>query len=95
MKLVSVKRATRPTKKYTAVFSDGQRQKSVSFGAAGYDDYTTSHDTAQRDRYRQRHAKDLLLRDPTKPGYLSYYLLWGPSTSLQDNITAYKKRFNV
>jgi len=30
-----------------------------------------------------------------KPGYLSWYLLWGDSTSLQQNIKDYKKKFNL
>ena len=29
-----------------------------------------------------------------KPGYLSFYILWGDSTSRQQNIKAYKKRFS-
>ena len=77
-------------KKYDAVFEDG---KVVPFGAAGMDDYTKTGDKEQRERYRTRHAKDLKTNDPQKPGYLSYYLLWGDSTSLTANLTAYRKRF--
>lgn len=58
------------------------------------DDYTKTHDEAQRERYRARHAKDLL-GDPTRAGYLSYYILWGNSTNLRQNIQAYKKKFNL
>jgi len=59
------------------------------------DDYTLTHDKDQRDRYRQRHEKDLETRDPTKAGYLSYYLLWGDSTSLQSNIQKFKQKFHL
>lgn len=59
------------------------------------DDYTLTHDKDQRDRYRQRHKKDLETRDPTKAGYLSYYLLWGDSTSLQSNIRNFKQKFHL
>ena len=75
--------------------TDTGRTRRVHFGARGMDDYTKTHDTEQRTRYRTRHAKDLKTGDPTKAGFLSYYILWGDSTSLQQNISAYKKRFNL
>ena len=71
------------------------KEKKVSFGAKGYTDYLLSKDKERRDRYRKRHAKDLKTGDPTRAGYLSYYLLWGDSTSLQQNIKSYKKRFKL
>jgi hypothetical protein len=58
------------------------------------DDYTLTKDKEQRARYRSRHKKDLKTGDPTKAGYLSYYILWGDSTSVRTNISSYKKRFN-
>jgi hypothetical protein len=78
--------------KWVATFKDG---KSVSFGAKGADDFTLTRDKEQRQRYRARHEKDLRSGDPQKPGLLSYYLLWGPSSSLSANIKAYEKRFKV
>jgi hypothetical protein len=59
------------------------------------DDYTLTHDKDQRERYRKRHEKDLQTRDPTKPGFLSYYILWGNSTSRQQNIQAFKRKFHL
>jgi hypothetical protein len=75
--------------------TDTGRTKTTHFGASGMDDYTISKDKEQRERYRTRHKKDLESNDPTKAGYLSYYILWGDSTSRQANISAYKKRFNL
>jgi hypothetical protein len=96
MKLLSVKQSTKADKKLMATFeNDNGRTKTTHFGASGMDDYTKTHDKAQRDRYRTRHAKDLQTGDPSRAGLLSYYLLWGDSTSLQTNIAAYKKRFNL
>lgn len=96
MRLVSVSHSSAKGKKYTATFeSSSGRTKRVSFGAAGMDDYTKTHDTEQRARYRERHAKDLETKDPTRAGFLSYYLLWGPSTSLHQNVAAYKRRFHL
>jgi len=96
MKLLSVKPSTKANKKYMATFeNENGRNKTTHFGASGMDDYLHTKDKAQRDRYRTRHAKDLQTGDPSRAGHLSYYLLWGDSTSLQTNIAAYKKRFNL
>jgi hypothetical protein len=96
MKLLSITKSSKPDKKLVAKFeTDGGRTKSVHFGAAGMDDYTKTKDVEQRARYRQRHAKDLTTGDPSKAGYLSYYVLWGNSTSMKTNIAAYKKKFNL
>ena len=69
-------------------------RKIVHFGSAGMDDYTITKDKEQRDRYRTRHKKDLETKDPTRAGYLSYYLLWNKET-LTESIKDYKKRFNL
>ena len=95
MKLIEVVKSSVDGKKWTAIFDNDGRKKSVSFGARGYEDYTQHHDKVRRDLYRKRHAKDLLTHDPTKPGYLSYYLLWGDSTSLSTNISSYKRKFKM
>jgi len=96
MKLLSVGPSTKADKKLMAKFeTDTGRTKTVHFGAKGMDDYTKTHDKEQRTRYRTRHAKDLTTRDPTKAGFLSYYILWGDSTSLQQNISSYKSRFHL
>jgi len=79
-----------------AVFTkDNGRTKTTHFGSAGMDDYTLTKDKEQRKRYRTRHQKDLQTKDYTRAGYLSYYILWGNSTSRKENISAYKKRFNL
>jgi hypothetical protein len=94
MKLVSVKPATNGKNKYTATFlKDNGRTKTTNFGAKGMDDYTLKHDKEQRERYRSRHKKDLTTKDPTRAGFLSYYILWGDSTSVQENIRAFKQKF--
>lgn len=96
VKLLSVKPSTKPEKKYDAKFStDAGRTKTTSFGARGMDDYTKTHDEEQRERYRDRHKKDLASRDPTSAGHLSWYLLWGESTSLMKNLRDYRRKFNV
>lgn len=103
MKLISVKPSDKKEKKYVATFClcEGEskccdkKKKKVHFGSKGMDDYTITKDKEQRERYRTRHKKDLETKDPMRAGYLSYYLLWGDSTSLQQNIKDFKKRFNL
>jgi len=85
--LMRLYRANDGKHKWVAEFKDGTHTR---FGAVGMDDYTLTHDKEQRDRYRTRHKKDLETGDPKRAGYLSYYILWGNSTSLNANLTAYK-----
>ena len=94
---VNITDSTNPKKKLMAVFynDDGKKIKTTHFGQAGADDYTITNDKDQRTRYRIRHKKDLDTNDYTKAGYLSYYILWGSSTSLNENIKKYKKKFNL
>jgi hypothetical protein len=89
MKLI---RANDGKHKYIAEFKDGKR---TPFGSAGMDDYTLTHSKEQRERYRTRHKKDLETNDPKRAGFLSYYILWGDSTSITANKRAYENRFNV
>ena len=96
MKLLSIKTSTKPDKKLMAVFeTDSGRTKTTHFGSKGMDDYTLTKDKEQRKRYRERHKKDLETNDPTRAGYLSYFILWGDSTSRKENIKDYKKKFNL
>ena len=96
MKLLLVKKSVKADKKYMAIFElDDGRKRVTHFGAKGMDDYTLTGDKNQRRRYRARHERDLRTNDPTRAGYLSYYLLWGDSTSLKENIKKYKKMFKL
>jgi len=96
MKLVSVKPSDREGKKLVAEFlMDNGRTKHTHFGAVGYTDYTKGASDETRDHYRARHKKDLQTNDPTKAGFLSYYLLWGDSHNLQTNIASFKRKFHL
>lgn len=96
-KLLSINKSINKNKKLSAVFENKKtkRTKTVHFGSLGMDDYTITKDKEQRERYRKRHQKDLKTNDPTRAGYLSYYILWGDSTSRKTNIASYKKRFKL
>ena len=92
--LTAVTKSNRKDKKYMAEFLDGTR---VHFGGAGYDDYTTFPAGVRDEKrrlYRLRHAGDKL-NSPRSAGALSWYLLWGESPDLSENIRAFKKLFKV
>ena len=94
VKTLVIRKSTKEGKKLMAIFTKPNgRTKITHFGEAGADDYTLTKDKERRRLYRERHKKDLATNDPTRAGYLSYYILWGDSTSRQNNIKAYKKRF--
>ena len=93
--LVKIVKSTKPEKKLMAVFKNKKtgREKTVHFGDATMSDYTKHKDKDRRENYRSRHEKDLNTGDPMRAGFLSYYILWGSSTSQRESIKAYKKRF--
>ena len=95
MKLQSVVRAGDGTHKWKATFirEDG-RKKTTYFGAAGMQDFTLTGDEEQKTRYRDRHRKDLITNDPTRAGFLSWYLLWNKPT-LKASIADFKRQFNL
>jgi len=95
MKLIRIEESPITGKKWRAIFRDGDKKIHTDFGASGYKDYTQHHDTDRRRLYRERHQKDLATRDPTRAGYLSYYILWGDSTDIRNNILSYKKKFSL
>ena len=96
MKLLRVEKSPKPEKKFRAFFQlDSGREKHTDFGSSGMDDYTLTKSKEQRERYRSRHQKDLQTNDPTRAGYLSYEILWGPYTSMDSNIQYYRQKYNL
>jgi hypothetical protein len=91
MKLISLSKANYPHK-FVATFSDGTM---TPFGNQEYLDYTQHHDKKRRELYRIRHKKDLDTKDPTRAGYLAYYILWGDSTDVATNLRNYRRQFNL
>lgn len=90
-----IKKSDKAGKDYMAIFTkETGRSKTTHFGDSNLDHYTSGASKEQRTRYRARHKKDLRTNDPTRAGYLSYYILWGESKSMRENIKSYKKRFN-
>lgn len=90
VRIIRLEEAEDGKHKWKAFFDDGT---STQFGQKGAEDYTMHRDKERRERYRTRHKKDLETGDPRRAGYLSWYLLWGVSTSLRKNVQEYNKLF--
>lgn len=84
------------TKKYDAHFFDqlNAKKRIISFGAAGYSDFTIHKDEERKKRYLLRHSMRENWKDPLTPGALSRWILWNKSL-LQESIDDFKKRFNL
>ena len=97
VKLV-VSNSDKKDKRFKAVFTyDGGKTRTTHFGLKNpkKGTYLDHKDKTIRKNYRARHKQDLKTGDYTRAGYLSWYILWGNSTSRRENISAYKKRFNL
>ena len=75
-------------KRLCATLSNG---KKYNFGLDGGQTYLDHHDLHKRSNYRTRHyhnPRETKLLENLTPSnsVLSYYLLWGPHTSLEANI---------
>tara|TARA_R110000782_G_scaffold21114_4_gene56972 strand:+ start:2866 stop:3156 length:291 start_codon:yes stop_codon:yes gene_type:complete len=93
---MTIEKGTGKNKKFKAIFSDGEKKiKTSQFGDDRYSDYTIHKDKERRTKYRSRHKGNLSKTDYMSPAHLSYYLLWGDSTSLNSNIKKYKKMFKL
>ena len=97
MELVSIKKDTDGKHKLVAVFKNKEtgRSKTTHFGAAGYTDYTLSKDKEKRERYLQRHKSREDWNNPITAGSLSRHILWGDTTSVAENIKAFKSKFKL
>jgi hypothetical protein len=102
MKLEKVVKSDAKNKKFTAIFCMckgeskccDKEKKKVHFGDNRFEDFTMHKDTKRRENYRSRHASGKNAKADT-PNALAYHILWGDSTSLQENIKSFKKKYNV
>ena len=93
IKIIKIKKLKKGKKKYCIEFKKGDKKITRKFGARGMSDFTIHNDVKRRDRYIKRHKKDLKTNDPTRPGYLSMYILWNKKT-FKASLADYKKRLN-
>jgi hypothetical protein len=95
MKLLKITVSKNSKKRYSAHFKkDDGKIKVVSFGSPDHDNFTIHKNEKRKRAYLARHKKDLRTNDPTRAGYLSYYLLWNKPT-LRQSIQDFKQKFNL
>ena len=78
---VELAKSTNPNKKFDAVIHEpGARERKVSFGQRGAEDYTKHGDEDRRQRYLARHKPREDWNDYNKAGFWSARLLWNKPT---------------
>jgi hypothetical protein len=106
-RLCRIEKSANPKKKFDAIFREkdcpckakesvecGRKEKVVSFGAAGMDDFTITKDEKAKELYLKRHKKNEDWNDPMSPGALSRWVLWN-LPDLKDSVLDFKKRFKL
>ena len=75
---VVIKKSHNPKKKYDAIING---TKTISFGAAGYSDYTIHKDDKRKESYIQNHSKeDWTRQNVASAAWLSRWILWEKKT---------------
>tara|TARA_R110000868_G_scaffold77752_1_gene222478 strand:- start:53 stop:361 length:309 start_codon:yes stop_codon:yes gene_type:complete len=89
----------RAKKRFRILIKEGDIERSFDFGLQDGQTYTDNGDKAKRDAYRKRHyankkEKELIDNLIPSPALFSYYLLWGDSQNITENIIALEKLVN-
>jgi len=96
MPRIKLMKSDKPEKKWKVIieYREGQRTRTIHFGASGYTDYTKGATEQQKTNYRNRHRKEANQAFDTA-GRLSYDILWGTTRNVRTNFTAYKRKFKL
>lgn len=84
-------------KKLAAVlYRGGRKEKTVNFGAAGMEDYTTHRDPERKERYLARHRsrENWGASGVTTPGFWARWILWS-EPSLPAAIRETSRKFGL
>ena len=88
---IVIKKSHNPKKKYDAIINEN---KTISFGANGYSDYTTNKDDKRKQNYIQRNSnEDWTKSNIASPAWMSRFLLW-EKKSLPAAINNANKKYN-
>ncbi len=87
---VVIQKSKNKDKKYDAIIDNKRR---ISFGAAGYSDYTKHHDKERKQRYIDRHKKneDWGISGVKTAGFYSRWITWNKPT-IKESVEDFKKR---
>ena len=95
MKFISLTPSTRKTKKYMInLQTDDDNIKTIHFGSIDSKTYIDYRDKNKRYNYLKRHMVNEDW-DTINAGSLSAFILWGPTTNLNENLKLYIKRFKI
>jgi hypothetical protein len=92
MKFISLKHSTKPNKKYVIELSEPKR--TIHFGSKNSSTYLDHKDKYKKENYLKRHQVNENW-DEVNAGSLSAYLLWGPYTDINKNLTHYLNKFRI
>ncbi len=92
MKFESLRPSPRQNKRFMITFSNPKRI--IHFGQLGGSTYIDHGDQMKRNNYLKRHAVREDWRH-VNPGSLSAFILWGPSTSINDNLITFLNHFKI
>lgn len=87
--------ATAKGKRLKAVFKGDGKQKTINFGSKGGSAYPDHKNDKTKAAWIARHKVREDWTVPDNAGSLSRWILWGDSTSIAKNITAFKKKFGL
>ena len=89
---ITIQKSSRAGKKYMAKVGD----KTVHFGATGYQDFTTSKDERRKNSYLARHktSEDWTLAGVDTAGFWARWLLWN-KPSITASIRDINQRFSA
>jgi hypothetical protein len=92
MKFESLRISPRENKRFMISFSSPKRI--IHFGQFGGSTYIDHKDKTKRSNYLKRHQvrEDW---DNVNAGSLSAFVLWGPTTSITENLVKYLERFGI
>lgn len=92
---VTIKKAKDGKHKFVAVARVGNKKRTIPFGSKGMSDYTIHHDKERRKRYIARHNRreDWTKSGRLTAGFYSKHLLWGPTTSMKNNLEIILRRY--
>ena len=95
IKIIKIEKSNVENKRYKVTLNNGQ---TYNFGLDGGQTYIDHHSRRMREAYKARHyvlEQDLIDTLEPSASVFSYFLLWGPSTSLERNIKTLNKLFRM
>jgi hypothetical protein len=90
MRFISLRKSSRQNKKYVIRFDPNL---TIHFGSKNSSTFLDHHDEKLRENYLKRHVNEDWSR--VNAGSLSRWILWGPTTDLETNLTLFLERFGI